>query len=79
MVELLGKPLTFGDPEQIAAIRKMEKEAEEKELRKKYGCTECNKTGTATVECDQCDGTGEMEADCEECDGTGYNEPEAKL
>lgn len=56
----------------------MEREAEEKEMRKKYGCKTCDKSGTMIQECDQCDGTGEMEADCDDCDGKGYNEPETK-
>lgn len=78
MVELCGKPLTFGDADQIAAVRRLEREAEEKELKKKYGCLTCATTGEAEQECDECEGTGVINGDCEDCDGKGYNEPEEK-
>lgn len=75
MIELLGRPLKFGDSEQIAMVRKLEREAEEKELRKKYGCLTCEKTGKHETDCDQCDGAGVIEVDCDDCNGKGYNEP----
>lgn len=55
MVELLGKPLIFGDVEQIKERKRLEKEAE----RKLIECKECNGCGIIEVDCRDCNGTGE--------------------
>lgn len=78
MIELCGKPLTFGDSDQIAFIRKAQKEEERKELIKKYKCHECNGTGEHEAECNECGGTGLVDDECDECGGLGYIEPEEK-
>lgn len=68
-VALLGRPLTFGDDEQIKEVRRLEREQE----RKENACKECSGHGHKTTECQECDGTGEIEEDCSECKGTGEN------
>lgn len=70
---LLGRPLTFGDPEQIDEVRRLEREAE----RKENACRPCQGEGQKTVECGECGGTGEVEEDCDDCGGTGQKKKES--
>ena len=52
---LLGGPLKFGDPHQIAEIRRYEKELNDPPDSKL--CSEC--TGEGMIECPECFGSGE--------------------
>ena len=63
MNPLLDRPLTFGDAEQIAEIKRIEKEKDK--------CKECEGRGVRERDCDYCDGFGTVDDDCEDCDGTG--------
>lgn len=65
MVTLLNRPLTFGDEEQIAHLKWLERQAKQKEATKH--CSSCKGVGTKNVECDQCDGHGNYDVDCESC------------
>lgn len=60
----LKRPLVFGDAKQIAAIKFLAQEAEERET----DCTACEGTGECT-----CSGCG-ADHECGRCDGTGKKE-----
>lgn len=61
----LGRPLKFGDPEQIAAIRKADQDAQEKErialLPKCRKCDGMGLCGHCQQECPDCNGSGKIE------------------
>lgn len=65
------KNLVFGDTDQIAYVRKMEKVVELYEL---PNCKECFGTGKNGSGCDCWGCTGNIETDCELCDGIGKDQ-----
>lgn len=69
-VELTGRPLIFGDEQQIAARKYLEQvglcEDALYSCLCRRNCTECD--GAGEVECSEC---GHTEAECEHCGGTG--------
>lgn len=55
MTIFCGKPLTFGDPEQIAEIHRLQQAEENRRNR----CDDCQ--GEGVVQCAACEGTGKKE------------------
>ncbi len=60
MTDPLKRPLTFGDKDQIAALKEI--------ARKKFW--------DSLEKCDTCDGYGECQQECQDCGGIGLPEAE---
>ncbi len=66
--EILKGPLRFGDPQQIHALRELNRKADYDALPK---CKECNGSGKGDGDCPEYDGSWKITGDCGHCDGEG--------